>query len=114
MNASKQLMLAVSLVLLAGLCTGAAAQRKPVQKSLAPSLATTEVNLKLNAVEIADGTVGFDFGQILTGDPPLPLGREVLFGYSFMGRAGGELPGSFTLSVNCTPALFEPNGTNKM
>jgi hypothetical protein len=115
MNTSKQLILAAALVLLAGLCAGATAQQlKTETKTQAPVSPGDTVTLKLNAIEVAEGARAFDYNITPTDLRPEPLLREVLFGYSFLGRTSGGLPGSLSLSMNCTPATFTPGGTNEM
>ena len=116
MLTTRRLVLSITIALLAGLGAGAGAQeRKPIDKSLAPALASRVVTLKLNAVEVAEGVTGMDFfNQAGKGLTPEPLWREVLFGYGFLGKTSGELPGSFVVSMNCAPAVFTPGGSNEM
>ena len=59
--------------------------------------------VSVSAIEITDGVVGMD-----------SKGKETAFGYSFLGQATGSLPGSFTLSMNCAPALPIPGGTSEL
>ena len=115
MNARKQLILAAALVLLAGLCAGATAQQlKTEPETRAPFSPGDTLTLKLSAIEVAEGARGFDSNVTPAALPPEQLIREVLFGYSFLARTSGELPGSLSLSMNCTPATFTPGGTNEM
>jgi len=94
MQTSKQLLLAAIFVLLVGLAANTTAQSSLGQDAafrLPPITPFTQVN----AIEVSDGTIG-------TNDQS----KEVTaFGYSFLGRTTGEYPGSFTLSMNCTPAI---------
>jgi hypothetical protein len=122
MNTIKCLLLTTALALVAGLCTGAEAQTlKNKWNSAVPALTTPEpISLKLNAIEVAAGNAGTDNtirpintpeqAIVLPIDPP----RQVLFGYSFLGRTAGTLPGSFNLSMNCTPVTFEPDSSNEI
>jgi hypothetical protein len=115
MNASKQLILAAALVLLAGLCAGATAQQlKTETKTQALVSPGDTISMRLSAIEVAEGARAFDYNITPAALRPEPLMREVLFGYSFLGRTSGELPGSLNLSMNCTPATFTPEGTNEM
>jgi hypothetical protein len=116
MKPIKHLILALSIALSAGLCTSAGAQvRKDTQQSAVVALDANTISLKLRSIEIAGGTTGFDYGassaEVVL--PPLQP-RQILFGYSFLGRTVGDLPGSFALSMNCTPATFEPGGSNEL
>ena len=103
MNSRKYFLLTASFILLAGLITGAMGQRKT--GATAPTLSPPEpiqTIVKVNAIEIADGIVGVDKQNQV----------ETMFGYSFLGRTSGALPGSFMFSMNCAPAAFVPGGTN--
>ena len=98
MKTSKHLLLVAAFVLLASLGS-AMAQGKMNQTGTAilppePILPIVHVN----AIEVTDGTIGYD-GQTKS---------ETMFGYSFLGRTSGSFPGSFTLSMNCTPAIPKP------
>ena len=59
---------------------------------------------KVNAIEVTDGTMGYD-GQTK---------EETAFGYSFLGRTTGAFPGSFTLSMNCAPAKAIAEGKSEL
>ncbi len=108
-------MLATALVLLTGLCAGATAQQlKTETNPPTPNFIGNTITLKLSAIEVAEGARGFDYNVTATALRPEPLFREILFGYSFLGRTSGDLPGSLSLSMNCTPAAFTPGGTNEM
>lgn len=87
------------IFLVSGFVTGAIAQevRPPM-----PSVHV--VDLKLRGIEFNDGVVGYDN----------LWGRETMFGYAFVGKTYGELPGVLTLSMNCSPATFTPGMSNEM
>jgi len=95
MKTRKRILLALAFVLVAGLCTGAMAQvnRDPILPFV-----------KVNAIEITDGTVGLDN----------EAKKETAFGYSFLGQTTGSFPGSFTLSMNCTPATPTPGDISEL
>ena len=93
MKTSKQILLTVVFVLLSGLGAGVTAQHKAGAAFQLPPLPILPVTT-VNAIEVTDGTMGRD-----------DLKQETVFGYSFLGRTTGSFPGSFTLSMNCTPPL---------
>ena len=95
MKTSKNILLAAAFVLLAGLGSAMAQSKMDVQNSLKMPPEPIVPVVKLNAIEVSDGTLGIDSITKVETD----------FGYSFMGRTSGALPGSFTLSMNCTPAV---------
>lgn len=102
MNTKRWSMITAAFILVVGLGTGAAAQRKSSQISISPPQPIEQtVTLNLNAVEVSDGMVALD-----------PKFGETVFGYGFLGRTTGELPGSFMFSMNCAPAVFTPGGAN--
>ena len=106
MKISKYFLLTAALVLVGGLCAGAMAQGK-MDPSGAPFWLPPDPVLHIvsvNAIEITDGTVGFDN----------ETKKETAFGYGFLGRTAGSLPGSFTLSMNCTPATPIPGDTSEL
>ena len=92
------------IFLLSGLVIGATAQLADDSQiqPFAPSVQTVE--LKLHGIEFNDGVVGFD----------KETGRDSMFGYGFHGQTYGALPGVLTLSMNCTPATFNPGESNEM
>lgn len=107
MKTSKYFLLAAAFVLLAGLSLGAMAQgRMDSTRSIVrlPPEPPIENSVSVNAIEVADGTIGTDS----------QTGSETVFGYSFLGRTTGDFPGSFSLSMNCTPALPVPGETNDL
>lgn len=97
MKTSKQFLLAVAFVLVVGLGAGVMAQafRLPPEP--------VDPVVSVNAIEVTDGTTGWD-GQK----------NETAFGYSFLGRTTGSLPGSFTLSMNCSPAIPTAGATSEL
>jgi hypothetical protein len=104
MNTRKYFLLTAAFVLLAGL--GSAMAQKSSAIRLPPELPPEPFLLNVvhvNAIEIADGTVGYDQAK-----------TETTFGYSFLGLTTGAFPGSFTLSMNCTPATPVPGDSSKM
>jgi hypothetical protein len=106
MKISKYFLLAAALVLVGVLCSGATAQVKmgptspPIWLPPEPIMDIVSVN----AIEISDGTLGFNS----------ETKKETSFGYSFLGQTTGSLPGSFTLSMNCTPATPIPGDTSEL
>lgn len=106
MKTSKHLLLATAFVLLAGLGAGAMGQGKMDQKGSALRLPPEPIltTVHVNAIEITDGTVGIDN----------QTKQETAFGYSFLGRTTGVFPGSFTLSMNCTPATPIPGDASEL
>ena len=106
MKTSKHLLFAAAFVLLAGLCFGAMAQGKMDPQGSALRLPPEPILpiVKVNAIEITDGTIGLDN----------QTKKETAFGHSFLGRTTGSLPGSLTLSMNCTPATPIPGVTTEL
>lgn len=106
MRTSKLFLFAATFVLLVGLYAGAMAQGKMDRKGSAIAFPPEPIVpvMKLNAIEVSDGTLGV---ANLTN-------KETAFGYSFLGRTSGSLPGSFTLSMNCAPALPQPGETSEI
>lgn len=96
MNTSKHFLLAATFVMLTGLYAGAVAQSKTSAFQLPPEPYSDVI--KVNAIRISEGTTGYD-GQ---------THQESKFGYSFLGRTSGSLPGSFTLFMNYAPAIPLP------
>lgn len=103
MKTSKHFLLAVAFVLLAGLGAGTMAQGEMDSAFRLPP-EPEQPNVKVNAIEVSDGIIGTDN---LTK-------KETAFGYSFLGRTTGSLPGSFTLSMNCAPAIQLPGETSEV
>lgn len=102
MKTSKNILLIAVFVLLSGLGAGTMAQRKAgaaVQLPPEPIESATTVN----AIEVTDGIIGFSQAK-----------DETMFGYSFLGRTTGAFPGSFTMSMNCTPAVQVPSGKSEL
>ena len=102
---TKRFMFIAALILVAGLFAGAAAQRTTtLQAGISPPQPVdTTVTMQLNSVEVTDGTIALD-----------PKRGESIFGYGFLGRTSGDLPGSFMFSMNCFPSFFAPGGTNEI
>jgi hypothetical protein len=92
MKTSKHILLTLVFVLLSGLGAGVMAQNKAGAAFRLPPEPIVSIT-KVNAIEVTDGTMGFDS----------QTKQETAFGYSFLGRTTGAFPGSFTLSMNCTP-----------
>ena len=106
MKTSKYFLLVAAFVLLVSLVASAMAQGKLDQKGSAIRLPPEPIQpiVSVSAIEITDGTVGMDSRT----------GKETAFGYSFLGQTTGSLPGSFTLSMDCAPALPIPGGTSEL
>jgi len=102
MKTTRLFLFAAALVLVAGLTAGVMAQGKAGAAFRLPPEPITPVTT-LNAIEVTDGALGYDSQK-----------QEVMFGYSFLGRTTGVYPGSFTLSMNCTPAVPIPSGTSEL
>jgi hypothetical protein len=102
MKTSKYFLLAATLVLLAGLSFSAMAQSKRSVFRLPPEPLPPGVSVI--AIEVTDGISGFDNKTKL----------ETVFGYSFLGRTTGSMPGSFTISMNCTPATPIPGESSDL
>lgn len=90
MKISKLFLLVAAAALLMGFANGAFAQRKISPAVMPPIPITT----KVSAIEVTDGTFGYDTQR-----------EETMYGYTFLGRTSGEYPGSFILSMNCSPAF---------
>ena len=105
MKTSKHFLLAVAFVLLAGI-GGAMAQGKIGSKGSNLRLPPEPIppSVTVIAIEVADGIVGMD-NQTKS---------ETMFGYSFLGRTTGSFPGSFTLSMNCIPAIPVPGEASEL
>ena len=103
MKTSKYFLLVAALVLLVGLVSTAMAQGKMDSKGSADRLPIQPI-VSVSAIEVTDGMVGVDS----------TTGKETAFGYSFMGQTTGYLPGTFTLSMNCAPALPIPGSTSEV
>jgi hypothetical protein len=102
MKTSKHILLIAVFVLLSGLGAGVMAQGKASAALRLPPEPIVPVTT-VNAIEVTDGTVGFS----QTKD-------ETMFGYSFLGRTTGAFPGSFTLSMNCVPAVPMPSEKSEL
>jgi hypothetical protein len=103
MKTSKHLLLAVAFVLLAGLGAGVMAQAELDSNLWQPPRPIVPI-VEVTAIEVTDGTTGLD----------TRTGMETAFGYIFLGRTSGAMPGSFTLSMNCTPAIPMPGETSEL
>jgi hypothetical protein len=105
MKTSKHFLLATAFMLLVGL-GGAMAQGTMEQEGLDFRLPPEPIVpvVHVTAVEVSDGVLGFDN----------QTKNETIFGYSFLGQTTGSMPGSFTLSMNCTPATAVPGGASDM
>lgn len=106
MKRNKLFLLAAAFVLLASLGAGAMAQDTMSPKGSLLWLPPEPILpiVKVNAIEITDGTIGLDN----------QTKKETAFGYSFLGQTTGSLRGSFTLSINCTPATPIPGDTSEL
>lgn len=102
MKTSKYFLFAATLVLMVGLSFSAIAQSKRSASWMPPEPILPGVSVI--AIEVTDGVGGFDNQTKL----------ETVFGYSFLGRTTGSLPGSFTLSMNCTPATPIPGEASEL
>lgn len=98
MKTSKYFLLTAAFILLAGLGT-AMAQKSSIRMPPEPIMPV----IHINAIEISDGVVGYDQTK-----------SETVYGYSFLGRTTGSFPGSFTLSMNCSPAIPVPGDSSLM
>jgi len=105
MKTSKYFLLVAAFVLLVSLVATAMGQGKMDPKGSAIRLPPEPIQpfVSVSAIEITDGTVGMDI-----------KGTETAFGYSFLGQTTGSLPGSFTLSMNCAPAIPLPGDTSEL
>ena len=106
MKTRNYVLLVAAFVLLVSLVATAMAQGKLDQKGSAIRLPPEPIQpiVSVSAIEITDGMVGVDS----------TTGKETAFGYSFLGQTTGSLPGSFTMSMNCAPALPIPGGTSEL
>jgi hypothetical protein len=100
MKTSKHFLLAVAFVLIAA-SSGVMAQSRKTSAAIPTPPEPILSSTKVNAIEITDGTVGYNS----------QTKEETTFGYSFLGRTTGAFPGSFTLSMNCTPPPAEGYGS---
>jgi hypothetical protein len=105
MKTRKYFLLVAAFVLLVSLVATAMAQSKTDPKGSAIRLPPEPIQpiVSVSAIEITDGTVGMDI-----------KGTETAFGYSFLGQTTGSLPGSFTLSMNCAPAIPVPGDSSEL
>lgn len=103
MKTRKYFLMAAAFVLLAGLYVSALAQARIDRNIWLPPEPIVPI-VRVNAIEISDGTFGMDN----------QTKKETAFGYGFLGRTTGSLPGSFTLSMNCTPAIEIPGETSEL
>jgi hypothetical protein len=101
MKTRNHFLFAVALVLLVGLSAATFGQRKLTNQAAPPE--PVDPGTSVSAIEVTDGTVGYDQTK-----------QEVMFGYSFLGRTTGAYPGSFTLSMNCTPAVPIPSDKSQL
>lgn len=102
MRASKLFIFAAAFALVAVLSMSAMAQATIDYERMPPEPIAPSVHV--DAIEVTDGVVGFDNQTKL----------ETAFGYSFLGRTTGSMPGSFTMSMNCAPAIPMLGETNEM
>jgi hypothetical protein len=104
MKTRKHIFMAAAFVLLAGLGT-AMGQGKMNKNGATFRLPPEPIGpvVKINAFEVTDGSIGYR-----------PTKEETMFGYTFLGRTSGSLPGSITLSMNCTPATPTPGGSSAL
>lgn len=104
MRTTKYVLFAATFVLLAGLFAGVLAQGKTNSASFRMPPEPIEPIVTLNAIEVTDGKIGMDNQTKL----------ETVYGYSFLGRTTGAFAGSFTLSMNCTPAIPVPGEASEL
>ena len=106
MKTSKYFLLVAAFVLLVSLVATAMGQGKMDPKGSATRLPPEPIQpiVSVSAIEITDGTLGIDS----------TTKNETAFGYSFLGQTTGYLPGSFTLSMNCAPAIPVPGDTSEL
>jgi hypothetical protein len=105
MKTSKYFLFVAAFVVVIGLSLGAMAQKRlDVTKSTIGLPSPTVPTVNIIAIEVSDGTLGLDSRD----------NTETTFGYSFLGRASGSLSGSFTLSMNCAPAIPVPGDTTQL
>lgn len=97
MKTSKHVLLASAFLLVAALSGGVLAQSRKTTAAIPTRPEPIVSATKVIAIEISDGTIGYD-GQTK---------EETAYGYGFLGRTTGAFPGSFTLSMNCTPPPAE-------
>lgn len=101
MKTSKYFLFAATLVLLVGLSFSAIAQKR---SSLRMPPEPIPPGVSVIAIEVTDGVKGMDNQTQL----------DTVFGYSFLGQTTGSMPGSFTLSMNCTPATPIPGEPSEL
>lgn len=104
MSKNKWSLITAALVLVVGLAVSAAAQRASVLErggGAPPLPIETTLQIKVDALEVSDGNVGLD-----------PTFGETVYGYTFLGQAGGDMQGSLVFSMNCAPAIFTPGESN--
>jgi hypothetical protein len=107
MKTSKYFLFAAMFVLLTGLSFGVMAQGRMTSEDSIVRLPPPQPimpDVSVNAIEITDGTMGLDN----------QTKAETVFGYSFLGQTTGSFNGSFTLSMNCTPAAEVPGGISEL
>lgn len=102
---TKRLLMTAAFILVVGLGASATAQRKTSLQDfiIPPQPIETSVTMELNSVEVTDGSVALD-----------PKRGDTMFGYGFLGRTSGDLPGSFMFSMNCFPSFFAPGESNEI
>ena len=103
MNTSKHLLLVAAFVLLASLGSAMAQGKMDRRGAAIMPPEPIQPTVHVNAIEVTDGNIGYDIEK-----------RETMFGYSFLGRTSGSFPGSFTLSMNCTPAIPVPGESSEL
>ena len=103
MKTSKYVLLVAAFVLLVSLVATAVGQGKMDGSAFRLPPEPIQPIVNVTAIEVTDGTVGMDV-----------KGKETAFGYSFLGQTTGSLPGSFTLSMNCAPAIPLPGDTSEL
>jgi hypothetical protein len=99
MNARRLFLSAAAFGLLVSFSAGAMAQSTTGTDVRLPPEPYPPITT-VSAIEVTDGTIGYNSRTR----------EETVFGYSFLGRTSGAFPGSFTLSMNCTPPLTPPVG----
>ena len=100
---TKRFLITAAFILVVGLVASATAQTSEQVGISPPQPIDTTVTMELNSVEVTDGIIALD-----------PKRGDSMFGYGFLGRTSGDLPGSFMFSMNCFPSFFEPGGTNEI
>jgi hypothetical protein len=92
MKTTKHFLLAAVFALVSALGAGVTAQGQVNQAFQLPPEPIDPVT-QVTAIEVSDGTIGYPEGTK----------QQTAFGYSFLGQTTGAFPGSFTISMDCSP-----------